>query len=90
MSDFISVGGATPPATDRVGVNRSETLPSAPSFATMPSSPLRFSAELQAVLAQSPFRLARLHAIRGEIENGTFETPERLRATADRLLDVIA
>ena len=37
----------------------------------------------------SSYQIARLRAIRVEIEIGTFETPERLSGTVDRLLDVI-
>ncbi len=32
-------------------------------------------------------RLARIAAIRLEIENGTYETPERIRVTADKLIN---
>ncbi|RME40785.1 MAG: flagellar biosynthesis anti-sigma factor FlgM [Planctomycetota bacterium] len=34
----------------------------------------------------SSLRLARIRAIRAEIENGTYETPERIAETARRLL----
>jgi hypothetical protein len=37
----------------------------------------------------SSFRRARLEAIRQQIAEGRFETPERIRGTVDRLLDVI-
>ena len=38
---------------------------------------------------QSSLRIARTRAIRAAIENGTYETPERINGTARRLLDVI-
>jgi len=38
---------------------------------------------------QSSLRIARTRAIRAQIENGTYETPERINGTAQRLLDVI-
>ncbi len=38
----------------------------------------------------SSFRLAQLRAIRTEINNGTYETRERIEGTVRRLLDVIA
>ena len=37
----------------------------------------------------SSLNLARLRAIRLEIEKGTFETPERLQGTVDRLLQIL-
>jgi len=39
---------------------------------------------------ESSLRLAYTRAIRAQIENGTYETAERIDATAQRLLDVIA
>ncbi|MBU0718510.1 MAG: hypothetical protein KJ749_09705 [Planctomycetes bacterium] len=38
---------------------------------------------------ESTFSLARIRAIRGQIADGTFETPERINGTVDRLLDVV-
>ncbi len=38
----------------------------------------------------SSLRAAKAAAIRAEISNGTFETPERINGTVERLLDVIA
>lgn len=35
-------------------------------------------------------RLARTNAIRAEIEAGTYETPERIAGTVERLLDILA
>jgi anti-sigma28 factor (negative regulator of flagellin synthesis) len=37
----------------------------------------------------SSLSVARVRAIRAEIANGTFETPERISGTAARLLDVL-
>ena len=48
------------------------------------------AARANEVFEPSSFRLARANAIRAEIENGTFETPERLRGTVDRLLALLA
>ncbi len=41
-------------------------------------------------LEESSFRIARVRAIRAEIQAGTYETPERINGTVDRLLDVLA
>ena len=46
------------------------------------------SALADAVL-DSSFRIARTRAIRAEIINRTYETPERIDKTVERLLDVI-
>lgn len=43
-----------------------------------------------AELPASSFRTAWLRAIRAEISDGTYETPERINGTVDRLLDVLA
>ena len=37
----------------------------------------------------SSFRLARVNAIRAEIQAGTYETPERIAGTVSRLIDVV-
>lgn len=37
----------------------------------------------------SSLNLARMQAIKSEIEKGTFETPERIMGTVDRLLHVL-
>jgi len=54
------------------------------------SPPTTFRPVLRSALEVSSFRAARTQAIRSEIANGTFETPERIQGTAERLLDVIA
>ena len=45
---------------------------------------------LARAMEESSLRIARTRAIREEIANGTFETPERINETVERLLDVIA
>ena len=40
-------------------------------------------------ILDSSFCLARTRAIRAEILNNTYETPERIDTTVERLLDVI-
>ena len=47
------------------------------------------SRELAGTMADSSFRIARVNAIREEVVNGTFETPERIEGTVSRLLDVL-
>jgi hypothetical protein len=39
---------------------------------------------------KATFLLAKTRAIRAQIEAGTYETPERINGTVDRLIDVIA
>lgn len=48
-----------------------------------------FARSLAREIPPSSFRLARVEAIRLQIAEGTFETPERIRGTVDRLLDVV-
>ena len=43
---------------------------------------------LSEALESSSMRLAQIRAVRTEIENGTYETPERIEATARRLIDI--
>ena len=49
----------------------------------------RFGRALARAAEESSLRLARSRAIYAEIANGTYETPERLNGTVERLLDVI-
>ena len=44
---------------------------------------------LSGTVTPSSYDLARLHAVRAEIAGGTYETPERIAGTVERLLDVI-
>ena len=44
---------------------------------------------LSRAVFDSSFRIARTRAIRAEILNRTYETPERIDRTVERLLDVI-
>ena len=41
-------------------------------------------------IGESSFRIARIQTIQAEIQAGTYETPERIRGTVERLLDVLA
>ncbi len=44
---------------------------------------------LSAAMAESSFRIARVAAVREEIDRGTYETSQRIEGTVDRLLDVL-
>ena len=89
MSEILPVGGSAPPIAIRLGTVRIE--PSARPVTQPPpkEAPLRFDEELQKVLSQTSFRLARLRAVRADIEAGTFETKERIQGTVGRLIDVL-
>lgn len=50
----------------------------------------RVGEALSRAAEMSSFSIARVRAIRAEIEGGTFETPERIAGTVKRLLDVVA
>lgn len=59
-----------------------------PSVDTVEISPS--ARALANTVERSSLRIARTHAIRAEIESGSFETPKRIAGTVARLLDVIA
>jgi len=60
-----------------------------PIAAARREAPSRFSDDGPDYFMLSSLRTARLNAIRAEIKNGTYETPARITATVDRLLDVL-
>ena len=62
--------------------------PSTTSEDTVEFSPL--GRAMARAASESTMRIAQIHAIRAEIENGTYETPERIRGTVDRLLKFLA
>ena len=62
-------------------------LPDAPSRDVVEFS--EFGRSLARELPPSSFRRARVEAIRLQIAAGTYETPERISGTVDRLLDVV-
>lgn len=91
MSEILPVGGFAPPTPIRLGIVRVE--PDAASTTTArtveSSTPSRFDEELQQVLSRTSFRLARLRAVRSEIEAGTYETKERVKGAVGRLIDIL-
>jgi len=89
MSEILSVGGFSPPLPSNrpmPGFRGSGPDPDAQGGVAVP----RFSDALRRVVDQSSLRQARLRAIQAEIQHRTYETPERITGTVDRLLDVIA
>ena len=65
-------------------------------YGSVPGGPAEDSVEFSSLgralacgVEESTFSLARIRAIRGQIADGTFETPERINGTVDRLLDVV-
>ncbi|MBI4718492.1 MAG: hypothetical protein HY763_11845 [Planctomycetes bacterium] len=89
MSEILSIDAAFPANF----APRSVSLSPTPTAATQPTDQAEFSSVarlLGRVSTESSFRTARTNAIRAEIAAGTFETPERIRGTVERLLDVIA
>jgi len=50
----------------------------------------RLGGRLRRIVEQSSMRQARMRAVQTEIEDGIYETPERIGGTVDRLLEVIA
>lgn len=87
---IINVGNALPvgpigPATTAPGPTRAAYRATADIVEMS-----EFAEALARAAERSTFRIARTRAIRAEIVAGTYETPERINGTVDRLLDVIA
>ena len=57
----------------------------APAQDTVEFSPL--GRAMARAAAESTMRLAQINAIRSEIQDGTYDTPERIRGTVARLLN---
>ena len=91
MSTIIDTDGLmpTPPVVRGAPTRNIPTAPAARAEESDRVELSRFGRELADAMQTSSLRLARTQAIRVEIENHTYETPERLSGTADRLLDVI-
>ena len=91
MSEILNVGGISPPfPNSRLVAAYPGSRPGRDPDAQGGVAVLRFSDPLRRVVDHSSLRQARLHAIQAEIQNRTYETPERVSGTVDRLLDVIA
>jgi len=91
MSDNISIGGISPSyPNDRPAPGYAIQRPPPTPDLQGGVAVTRFSDALQRIVEQSSMRQARVRAIQAEIENGAYETTERISGTVDRLLDVIA
>ncbi len=92
MSEIInSISGFSP--LSYAGAPKRATAPAAESHSASPAEDTveisSFGRALSEATEQSTFRLARIRAVREEIARGEYETPERLRGTIDRLIDVL-
>ena len=88
MSEIINICSlySLPPVTREVSVRE------APVHRTPDGDTAEFSRTAEALaraVMESSLKIARTRAIRAEIEDNTFVTPERINGTVDRLLDVI-
>jgi hypothetical protein len=91
MSDNLSIGGVSPLLTNgrfapNYPANQSLPVPDVQGVVAV----TRFSGSMRRIVERSSMRQARVRAIQSEIENGNYETLERISGTVDRLLDVIA
>ncbi len=91
MSEILSIGSVWPTYTSArpstgFTVHRTQPDPDTQGGVAAP----RLPDNLRQITEQSSLRQARVRAVRAEIGNGTYETPERINGTVDRLLDVIA
>ena len=92
MSEIINSVGVFSPLSYSAAPKRAVVAESGSQSASPVQDTVEFSSfgrALAEATEQSTFRLARLRAVRNEIERGDYETPERLRGTVDRLLEVI-
>lgn len=91
ISNIHNVGSVYPvnrPITpDGAATSIRPAVPSHPPFDTVEFSPR--ATALARVAEESSLRIARTNAFRTQIENGTFETPERIEGTITQLLDII-
>ena len=90
MSEIISIGNlySLPPVPREVSVREARV----PVHRTPDGDTAEFSRTAEALaraVMESSLKIARTRAIRAEIEDNTFVTPERINGTVDRLLDVI-
>lgn len=91
MSDVSNIGNVNAPPSffmDATRLSSQSTRTSSSAIDTVEISPT--ARAMAGAAEKSSLRLARTRAIRAEIENGTYETPERIERTAARLLDLLA
>lgn len=90
MSAIINIGNTYP--TPSVQPAELNAAPRRVDTATAPSDTVEISSFGQAlsrVDGQSSLSLARIQALRVEIETGTFESRARIEGTVSRLVDVL-
>jgi len=90
MSAIINIGSIYPtPPVQPAGPN---AVPRSADSAAAPSDTVEISSFGQALSradGQSSLSLARIQALRREIESGTFESRARIEGTVSRLVDVL-
>lgn len=91
MSDNLSISGVSPLLTNgRFAPGCSMHWPPPAPDVQGGVEVTRFRGVLRRIVEQSSMRQARVRAIHAEIENGNYETPERISGTVDRLLHLIS
>ncbi len=91
MSDVSNIGNLKAVPYFPVEVPRLSSPPTRPLSTAIDIVEISPTARALASAAEkSSLRMARTRAIRAEIENGTYETRERMEGTAARLLDLLA
>lgn len=88
VSNIGSVGAAPSFLIEASRLSSQTTRPSSSAIDTVEISPT--ARAMAGATEKSSLRMARTRAIRAEIENGTYETAERIKGTAARLLDLFA
>ena len=91
MSDVSNIGNVNAPPSFFIEATRLSSETPRRSSSAIDTVEISLTARALASAAEkSSLRMARTRAIRGEIEKGTYETPERIEGTAARLLDLFA
>jgi len=93
MSEIINIGSVSSPIAPAYPTTGQSVVREAgqieASYRTDSVEISRLGRTMSRITTDSSMRFARINAIRAQIAEGTFETPERISGTVDRLLDVV-
>ena len=90
MSIVLNIAQSYPVPASTVAQAPKIPAPSVRAFLSPDSVSISAAARaLNEAIESSSLRLAKIRAVRAEIEEGTYESYERLEATASRILDLI-
>ena len=76
--------------TNAVSLRTQNTTTGAQSASSVPVDQLELSAEAQQIMQSGDIRADRVADLRAQIANGQYETPEKINAAVERMLDEFA